>query len=159
MAPLIKGRILETVARWPKQWFFSCTLMLEKNDAENDYRNIVQFTDGPDRHTYGSRIVALFTNDFNRLYFFTFVYEKDGTLSPLLYHTQLVLGKEYEISIRYMEDTIAGNFRYEISLNGKLFRQKVSWKTEDLSDVKIYASNRYNEPSSALVKNLRYGKI
>ena len=159
MAPLIRGRVLETVVQWPKQWFFLCTVMLVENEADTDYRSIVQFTDGPSSLTFGSRIVALFTRNLDKICFSTFLYGNDGTLFSLLYCTPLILGREYDISIRYVEDTAAGNFRYKISLDGILVSERVSWKTEDLSNVQICISNKYIDPSSIHVKNLRYGEI
>jgi len=158
LAPLIQGRILETVAHWPEVWFFSCTLMLTANEADATYRNIIYISNGLNGMVYGSRIVALYTKDFTTLVFSSRLYESGGTVKPLHYETELTLRKDYDISIRHVKDEAAENFRYEISLNGELVHRVINYKNEDLN-AKVYASYISNNPSSVSIKDLKYGEL
>jgi len=160
LTPLVKGRQLESVAKWPTEWFFECTIMLAANEPDAIRRNIVQiYTTGTGSGQYGSRVVALYTEDFNKIYFSSHYHEANGDVLEMGHKTSsLTLGKIYDIAIRHVRDNAAGNFRYEIHLNGSIHHE-INWKTEDLRNIKVYVSGPWQDPSSISIKNLKYGAL
>eukprot|EP00111_Clytia_hemisphaerica_P003363 TCONS_00009609-protein len=160
------GHLIETLNVWPKEWFVHLNLTIHAtgtreaptNSQSNVHENVLQFTTGANNGFYESRIPAIYI-DSNLQDIQTHVYTRTSQreLREKIFEVIYQLGRSYNISIEHRH--VTGNqFQYHIKVNENEIKYD-DFQTEDMYNVKVYASNPWYRVSNATIHFLEYGPL
>nr|XP_047124207.1 uncharacterized protein LOC101240290 [Hydra vulgaris] len=147
---LSKGNIVATIKKLKKE--FSVYFEILPTVFLYGFHNIIQITTGDNPSNYGYRNPGVWFHEKGTGELFI-CYDINNTTSHCK-NTNPLNNKSWS-TVRISQIFIEGKYMYSTELNGEMIRSEQNSDAREFSNVKVYASNSWNEVQQGFIRNFK----
>ncbi|XP_065652931.1 uncharacterized protein LOC136071786 [Hydra vulgaris] len=147
---LSKGNIVAIIKKFKKE--FSVYFEILPTVFLNGFHNIIQITTGDNSSNYGYRNPGVWFHEKGTGELMI-CYDINSTTGNCM-NTNPLINKSWS-TVRISQMFIEGKYMYSTELNGEMIRREQNSDAREFSNVKVYASNSWNEVQRGFIRNLK----
>lgn len=151
---LKKGNLIDTIDLQKKAW--SLELDVKPTGTVSEWSNVIYLTIGAHYENYGDRTPAIwFPTNSNELFIDSAV---NGNLA--YGYKCKELPRDVFTNVKVTQTLISKNhYKFAIAIEGDEVHSVINNNALEFENVKIYASNPWQPPAKAIIKNVKFSNL